>query len=35
MNIDEIISRRAELDIELKRALSTMELKNTVSEIRD
>lgn len=35
MNIDEIISRRAELDIKLKRALSTMELKNTVSEIRD
>ena len=35
MNIDEIISRRAELDIELKRALSTMELKSTVSEIRD
>ena len=35
MNIDEIISRRAELDIKLKKALSTMELKNTVSEIKD
>ena len=35
MNIDEIISRRAELDMKLKSALSTRELKNTISEIKD
>ena len=36
MNIDEIIARRAELELALKQAVSTMEFKSTtLSEIRD
>lgn len=34
MNIDDIIVRREQLDYQLRVALTTMERKNTIAEIR-